>query len=224
MRDKVDPTLDERGHEVHPAWVVVGAYRTSVSPPGAVLFDSDIRHQHVVTVQVSEAHRDRHLNRDWIGGGKRIMEFTFSEAQWASFVSAMNSGSGVPATLGFRESADDPDVPGMPYDPRLAHSMDEVRDAARKAQSDVRRAMDLYKEKKTAANLRHLEAMIDNLPANIRFAAESLSEHAENVVQRAKADIEAYVVAKAKQLGLDPSELDGPPALTGPEARPEIEA
>lgn len=207
MRPKVTPTLDEHGHEVHPAWVVVGASRGSVSPPGAVLFDSDIRHQHVITVQVSEAHRSRDLNRDWIGGGKRIMEFTMSEAQWASFVSSMNSGTGVPATLDFRESADDPHVPGMPFDPRLAHSMDEVRNAATKAQEDVRRAYDAYTEKKTAENLRSLKAAIDNMPSNLRFAAESLSEHAENVVQRAKADIEAFVINKAEQLGIEPSEI-----------------
>jgi hypothetical protein len=206
-RQKVAPTLDEHGHEIHPAWVVVGAYRGSVSPPGAVLFDSDIRHQHVITVQVSEAHRKRDLNRDWIGGGKRIIEFTMSEAQWASFVSSMNSGTGVPATLGFRDSADDPHVPGMPFDPRLAHSMDEVRNATTKAQEDVRRAFDAYSERKTVGNLRHLEAMIDNLPANLAFAAESLSEHAENVVQRAKADIEAFVINKAEQLGIERSEI-----------------
>ena len=207
MRERVAPTRDDRGHEVHPAWVVVGASRGSVSPPGAVLFDSDIRHQHVISVRVSEAHRDRDLNRDWIFGGKTICEFTMSEAQWASFVSSMNSGPGVPATLEFRESADDPQVPGMPYDPRLAHSMDEVRDAALKAQEDVRRAFDAYKEKKTVGNLRSLEAMIDNLPSNLVFAATSLSEHAENVVQRAKADIEAFVVDKAAQLGVAPESV-----------------
>lgn len=211
--DTVAPTLDEHGHEVHPAWVVVGAYRGSVSPPGAVLFNSDIRHQHVITVQVSEAHRSRDINRDWIGGRKRIIEFTMSEAQWASFVSSMNSGSGVPATLGFRDSADDPHVPGMPFDPRLAHSINDVRQAATKAQEDVQRAFDAYKEKKTVGNLRHLEAMIDNLPANLRFAAQSLSEHAENVVQRAKADIEAFVVNKAGQLGINPSDIGALPQL-----------
>lgn len=209
MRGKVDPTLDEYGKEVHPAWAVVGAYRTSVSPPGAVLFDSDIRHQHVVVVKVSEAYRSRDLNRDWIGGGKEILEFTFSEAQWASFVSSMNS-SGVPATLNFREAAEDPHVPGMPFDPRLAHSINDVREAATKAQEDVRRAFDAYTEKKTVGNLRHLEAMIDNMPANLTFAAESLSEHAENVVQRAKSDIEAFVTDKAKQLGIDRSEIGSP--------------
>lgn len=209
-RQVTEPTTDEFGSEEHPSWIVVGAYRGSVSPPGAALFDSDIRHQHVITVRVSRAKRKRDLNRDWIGGGKEILEFTMSEAQWASFVSSMNAGSGVPATLGWHGE----DIPRAPYDPRLAHSIDEVRAAAVKAQEDVLRAFREYKEKKTVGGLRHLEAMIDNLPANLTYAADSLTEHAENVVQRAKADIEAFAVDKAKQLGLDPAEVQAPLELT----------
>jgi hypothetical protein len=45
------------------------------------------------------------------------------------------------------------------------------------------------------------------MPANMTFAAKSLSEHAENVVQRARADVEAMVLAKAAQLGLEPGDL-----------------
>lgn len=207
-RGIAEPTIDEYGAENHPAWIVVGAYRTSASPPGAVLFDSDIRHQHVVTVKVSRAHRRRDLHRDWIGGGREIIEFQMSEAQWASFVSSMNS-SGVPATLLWHEEP----VPGMAYDPRLAHSMEEVRDAATKAQEEVAVAFAAYKEHKTVGNLRTLEARINNLPANLRFAAEQLTEHAENVVQRAKADIEAFVVDKARQLGIEASDVALPPEL-----------
>lgn len=200
---------DEHGNETHPAWVVIGASRVSHSPPGAILFDSDVRHQHYVVIAVSEAKRKRELHRDWVGGGKRIVELAMSEAQWASFVSAMNSGVGVPATLQFREGADDPDVPGLPYDPRLAHSINEVRDAADRAQLHVLEAFKAYKEHKTVANLRTLQAAIENMTANIEFSARSLAEHAENVVQRAKADIEAFVVGKARQLGIDPAEMEG---------------
>lgn len=48
------------------------------------------------------------------------------------------------------------------------------------------------------------------------YAAKSLSEHAENVVQRARADIEAMVVSKAEQLGIDPGEVAETPLLEEP--------
>jgi hypothetical protein len=213
-REITEPTINEYGAETHPSWIVVGAYQGSVSPPGAALFDSDIRHQHVVTVRISTANRKRHLNTDWIHSGKQIMEFTFSQAQWAAFVSSMNSGDGVPATLDWHDGEE---IPRAPHDPRLAHSVAEVREAATKAQEEVRQALDAYKAHKTVGNLRHLEAMIDNLPSNLAFAADSLTEHTENVVTKAKADIEAFVTSKAEQLGVAASEI-GTPELEGPKS------
>lgn len=199
-REIVQPTEDEYGHEEHPAWVLIGASRVS-STPGAVLFDSDIRHQHYVVVRIAPARRKRDLHHDWLGSTRApYVEVAMSEAQWASFVSSMNAGDGVPATLIERDGHD---VPGVPYEPRLAQSMDEVRDAAERAAEKVRAAFETYKEKKTVGNLRVLQAAIENMPANIEYSAATLTGHAENVVQRARADIEAMVVSKAQQLGLN---------------------
>lgn len=226
-RDIEEPTRTEvdaigGGKEVeerHPAWVMVGASRVS-SGGGAVLFDSEIQHQHFITVRLSSASRRRTLNRDWLHPEKEILEFAMSEAQWASFVSSMNS-SGVPATLLWR----DQQVPGFPFEPRLQESMNEVRSAAEKALENVRQAFATYKERPIKANLRHLEAIIDNLPSNMTFAAKSLSEHAENTVQKARADIEAFVIHKAEQLGLEPGDLGmDRPALGPAEPVPTVPA
>jgi hypothetical protein len=212
-RPIVNPINDHRDHATHPAWVLIGASRMSHSPPGAVLFDSDVRHQHYVVIKLVEASRERHLSRDWIHGRQAIVEVALSEAQWASFVSSMNVGDGVPATLLWRESLDDPRIPGMPYEPRLKESMAEVHNAGVAAQASVLEAFTQYSESKTKENLTSLKHAIENMPANMDFAAQSLSEHAENVVQRARADIGAFVTAKAKQLGIDPADIGGMPEL-----------
>lgn len=216
----VEPTTTESGAERHPAWILVGASRVSAGPPGAVLFDSDIRHQHYVLVRVKRAERRRDLNHDWKHARETIIEFAMSEAQWASFVSSMNTGDGVAATLEWDGTLDDPRVPGTPYAPRLQVSMEEVHAAAAKAQAKVQEAFAAYAEKKSAANLRALEIAISHMTPNMDFAAKSLSEHAENVVQRARADIEAFVIQKAQQVGLDPADLGGLPELApGTETR-----
>jgi hypothetical protein len=182
------------------------------SHPGAVLFDSDIRHQHYVTVNISGARRQRDLNRDWLHTDKTEIEVSMSEAQWASFVSSMNT-TGVPTTITYKKG--EGGIPRIPYEPRLQESMDEVHGATDKAMARVREAFFAYKEKKNVANLRSLEAAIANAPSNMEFAATSLSEHAENVVQRARADIEAMVWAKAERLGIEASDLGfGHPQLT----------
>jgi hypothetical protein len=213
-REITEPTLDDHGEEQHPAWVLMGASRVQCGPTGAVLFDSDIRHQHYVVVRLKRCTRKRDLNHDWKHGREDLFEVAMSEAQWASFVSSMNSGEGTPATLTFDRTLDDPRVPGMPHAPRLQVSMDEVHSAAAKAQAKVQEAFAAYQEKKTVGNLRALEIAISHMTPNMDFAATSLSEHAENVVTRARADIEAYVTAKAKQLGLEPGELGTPLELT----------
>jgi len=130
-----------------------------------------------------------------------------SEAQWASFVSTMNVGDGVPCTIQRRERQP---VPKVPHEPRLAESMAEVRGAADKAMAEIKEAFDTYNEKRTAANRKALESAIRNAPSNIGFAAKSLSEHAENVVQKARADVEAMVLSKIEQQGLDPGEVELP--------------
>lgn len=214
-REVVPPTVDQHGADTHPAFGQISASRGSYGGGGAVLFDSDIKHQHTVTIVVTEATRRRTNSHDYIHGGtRRLIEVEMSEAQWASFVSSMNT-SGVPCTIKATET--NWNVAGLPYDPRLAHSMTEVREAAVKTYAKVKEAMAAYekvladKAPAKARNdaLRNLHFTIENAEANLSFSARSLNEHAENVVQRARADIEAMVGAEAARLGLSAGEAQG---------------
>lgn len=220
-----EPTVDERGDEHHPAFGMISAMRVS-SSPGAVLFDSDIRHQHSIVIRIGTARRQRNLNHDWhfASADGEFVEIQMSEAQFGAFVSSPNT-SGVPCTI--RRRGDDINVPGVPFSPRLRESVKEVEGAAEKAMERVMEAFAAYKEKKSAANLRSLESAIGGVRSNMKFAADSLTEHVENVVAKARADIENQAVAKARQLGLDPADLgataelmsgddDDPPAKERP--------
>lgn len=209
MRDYSEPTVDEYGSEVHPAWATIGAYRGQST--GTYLFDSDVKHQNTVTIRLYEANRKRDLHHDWIHGGKEIMEVELSEAQWASFVSAMNSGSGVPCTLRYTKEGGYTD--DFPHVARLGETMAETHAAAQGAFDDIREAFAAYealpnspaKAKREALNT--LRARIENAVPNVDYAGKVLIEHAEDVVQKSKADIEAFVVQKAAQLGLDPADI-----------------
>jgi hypothetical protein len=228
--DPIEPTRVDTGdgplrgiEETHPAWGLIGANRVSHSPPGATLFDSDIQHQYSVVVRIATASRRRDLSHDWLHREDEFVEVEMSEAQWASFVSSMNSGQGVPCTIRRRE--DEVNVPGVYYAPRLQESIAEVRGAAEravekitKAFAEVEEAFDSNAGKKVLREkIRDLSFAIGHMPANATFAAESLNEHAENVVQKARADIEAMVLTKAHQLGLEPGDLGmGMPQLAPP--------
>jgi hypothetical protein len=215
QRQITEPTINEYGAEVHPAFGHITANRVSYGPQGAVLFQSDIKHGQTVRVTISGATRRRDNNHDYVhDNGKALVEVEMSEAQWASFVSSMNT-SGVPCTI--RRTETDWAIPELSYDPRLAHSMGEVKGAAVKAFGGIREARDAYEEaiaRKAGAKeikelRRNLHYAIENSGANMHFAAKVLVEHTENVVQKARADLEAMVLAKATELGLTAAQAQG---------------
>lgn len=208
-----EPTVDEYDTERHPAWATIGASRVSTGGiRGVHLFDSDINHQHTVIVTLRMAGRKRDLHHDWIHGGDVQYEVEMSEAQWASFVSAMNSGSGVPCTL--RYTATEGHTPDFPHAPRLAETLAETHRAAHDAFDGIRAAFGAYeaalksgtaRERREALNT--LDARIRNAVPNVDFAGRQLVGQAEEVVQRAKADVEAFVTAQARHLGIEPGSL-----------------
>jgi hypothetical protein len=210
-----EPTINQHGDEVHPAFGMISASRVSIGGgpgAGAVLFQSDIKHGNTIRIQVSRASRKRDLNHDWVHADNRdLIEVELSEAQWASFVSSMNT-SGVPCTI--RRTETDWQIPQLPYQPRLAESMGEVKDAAVQAFGGIRKAMAEYEkaiEDKAGAKiikekLRILHFAVENSGANMHYAAKTLVEHTENVVQRARADIEAMVNQVVEQRGLTAGE------------------
>lgn len=207
--------------ETHPAYALIGANRVSYGG-GAVLFDSDVQHQHTVRIRIKPAKRKRNLKSDWIfaSGRAEYIEVELSEAQWASFVSTMNVGDGVPCTLRERDGLP---VPEFPYRPRLAMSMKETRQAAHEAYDHILADLDAYEklEADKAAGtkvkreaLHRLRSTIRNARPNVEFAGKMLIEQTENVVQKARSDIEAFVYHKAAQLGLAPAELNSLPAAS----------
>lgn len=216
-----EPTREEAGghrsegdiRETHPAFGNVTVAR--ISGGNASLFDSEVRHNHFVRVTVRRSDRTRALHRDWMstaGMGLPLIEFDMSEAQWASLVSAFGNGGGVPCTIRATES--DPNVPGIPFAPRLELSTAETKAAAERQYERVKAALAAVEEKPTKANVRSLRLAVDQAAGNVAFAAESLTEHTENVVQKARADIEAMAHSAAVNRGLSPAEFT-PLAIEG---------
>jgi hypothetical protein len=200
--------------EVHPAFGVARVSRIT-SHPGETLFQSDLSHRHYMQITFSEATRERNLKDDWVFPEKVVFQASMSMSQFASLVSCTDS-EGVPVTLEWAGTGSYPqgDRPGLYPQPRLAATTAEVRQAADEAFAHVREAFEAYQEimsrKSTAAEKRHamsgLASAIANAPANVEYAAMRLNEHAEAVVEKSRADIEAMVSeAQRYQTALPPS-------------------
>ncbi len=188
--------IDEHGDETHESWVTI---RANLVSGLTRLFDSEITHQHYVSVTVQRCTRKRDLHRDWLYNTKTLIEIDMSQAQWGAFVSSFGNGSGVPATLDWFDGP----VPRVAkVDSRLDKSHKEVRNSHAKGLENVKVAHARVQEafdqklgiKETRLRLATLQRAIDHMPGDVEFAAKSLTEHVENVVTKARSDIEAMAV------------------------------
>jgi hypothetical protein len=173
---------------------------------GARLFDSDIRHQHYIVVTISRCTRRRDLQRDWTYATQTLAEIAMSQAQWGAFVSSFGEGGGVPGTLQFLVG--DGMVPGeTESESRLSVSARDVRNAGNEAFAAIKERQEAIEEafergagkREMRELIRSMHYAIQNAPANMEFAAESLTTHVENVVTKARTDIEAMAVAAAER-------------------------
>jgi hypothetical protein len=212
-----EPTINDRGDEEHPSFGVVTLSRVSAAP-GAWLFDSSTPHNQYVRLEVSRATRRRDLHKDWIHSSNTasLIDLNMSLTQWGSLVSSFNQGSGTPVTIHRVLGELQPEAP---HSSRLAETAREVADAARKSTVKIQAAAQAVVAAYAAKGgrremgelIENLSRTIEGVPSNMKFAADTLTRHAEDVVSKAKADIEA-------------AQTPGP-VLTGPHRNhQEIEA
>lgn len=200
---------DNEGRETHPAFGQISVHRIT-STPGEVLFQTDIPHSSYVRIEVREAERNRDLKHDWVFPKQLLCGVSMSEAQFASFVASAGT-SGVPCTVdrvgsgyyGLGER------PGLVLEPRLQLTHEEVQKAAHDAYAGIQEALSAYVDALGEAGkgssaarkdaLRNLQAAVRNAGKNVDYAAQRLEEHAEEVVEKSRADIEAMIARLAEQ-------------------------
>lgn len=218
MRDTTEIIINEDGSETHESWVKLVASKVSGQRR---LFDSEINHSHYISVRVYRCQRQRDLKHDSLFTTKMLMEVSMSHAQWGAFVSSFGEGSGVPATLDWFDGQ----VPQAPFESRLDASHKEVRGAADEALAKIQedfaaleKAFEANEGKRALRErIRTLHYAIKNGPANIEYTAKTLTEHTENVVTKARADIEGMVRDAQTRLGT--GEATVPLLGTGEEER-----
>lgn len=216
MRPVEEPTTTADGHghgtiTTHPAYGQIAAHRVS---GGTVLYGSDFTHHGFMRVTISRSQLRRDLSHDWHHPNNELIEIDMSEAQWATFISSVNAGSGTPCTI--RHIAGEW-MPALPspvdrskqfageLDGKLKDSIGNLRDLL--GQMD---AMGLPKGK-TAALRDALEATLRELTANLPFVAESFGKHVETTVEKAKQEIHGYMQGAISRAGIAALQGSSPP-------------
>ena len=194
----------DRGETVtmHPAFAQIGASRVSGN---TYLYGSDFRHQHYVTVTICRSEQHRNLSRDWEFGREELIEVALSEAQWATFVSTPNVGSGVPCTL---ERFDGQMIPGLPNPTATDEKFrQEIEASMARMQADLRKLaadLDGPLSKTKAAELRkNMEWIAGRMTDSTGFVAKQFGEHIEHTVEKAKIEVNAYATNMIQRAGLE---------------------
>lgn len=198
----------------HPAFAQISASRVSGA---ANLYGSEFTHQHFISITISRSELNRSLNRDWPFAREELIEVSLSEAQWATFVSTLNHGSGVQCTLSHLQGEM---IPGIrqqkPQSERFAKEMQQavadIQDELRKLAGDLNGPL----AKTKAAELRkQLEWIAEKVGTHTVFVANQFDEHMEETTEKAKIEINAYIANAVQKAGLNAIAENGMLTLPG---------
>jgi hypothetical protein len=187
----------------HPAFAQIGASRVS---GGARLYGSDFEHQNYVRVRIAASEMHRSLSNDWPYARRDYIEVDLSEAQWATFVSSMNVGSGVQCTLRYKDGEAIPGIAPPTEDPHKKYEV-EAREKLTRALSQLDQlTVDIaalkISEKQKAALKGRVDSAHQHLVSNIPFVLKQFAEHMETTVEKAKIEVNAYVTSAVMRAGI----------------------
>lgn len=198
----------EGSQTTHPAYGQIRASRVSGA---SVLYGSDFVHRHTIEITIARSELTRGLSHDWHHACEDLISVSLSEAQWATFVSALNVGAGVPCTL---EYVDGKHVPRLPAPvARTEQFTDEVKEKLAGSLSSLRSLSQEIEEMKLPVGktkqIQHtIGRVLQELKSNLPFVAKSFDEHVERGVEAAKTEIHGYMTGVLTRAGLD--SLAGP--------------
>lgn len=186
----------------HPCFAQIGASRVSGNKH---LHGSDFSHQHYVTITICRSEVHRSLSTDWNHGRDELIEVALSEAQWATFVSAMNIGDGVPCTLQHvnRQRVPQltpPEKQSKKFSDDMARTMTDIQQSLKNLTPQLGDAVNKTKAK---AIQRELELIASRLTGNTGFVADQFVEHMEGTIEKAKIEVNAYATAIIQKAGLE---------------------
>jgi len=186
----------------HPAYAQIRASRVSGR---ANLYGSEFSHHHYITITVARSELNRSLSRDWPFAREDLIEVSLSEAQWATFVSTLNHGTGVQCTLSRHNGQLVPGIPDpKPQSDRFAQEMKtamaEVRNRLKSLSDELDGPLSKTKVAELKKTLGWLSGKVEDSTV---FVANQFDEHMEDTTEKAKIEVNAYITNAVQRAGLD---------------------
>lgn len=202
---------DEKKILKHPSFGVVKIARVSVGGTrGMSLFNSPLKHHHIVELKICGAELHRQINRDYAFPGESKISVYMSESQFGRMVASAGIGEGVPCTIEYFDGKRVEDLPEAEGVKRVFDK--EIKDLTKKVAVDIYDAVKMVKTlleqpRVTKGELNKLKSLMEraeqNITSNIPYVEHSFEEALEKAVDYAKTEIEAHAVSVLQRTGLD---------------------
>lgn len=193
----------------HPAFGQIRASR--VQGGHGVLYDSDFHSNCFITLEITGSTLTRSLSNDWHFSKDQKIEIAMTEAQWATFVSSLNFGSGTPCTL-VRFNREK--IPVIEWDETKRDMFktehDDRLSTARQTLDEMLQIFNTLKVSgKARAELKMLtERAKAEIGSNLEFTSDQFERHMEKTVERAKQEIHGHMTALTTSAGVESMKQD----------------
>lgn len=197
----------------HPAFAMIGAHH--VHGP-RVLFGSDFEHHGYIDIVIKRATSERRHSTDNFHGKEELISVSLSRAQWATFLSSMNLGDGVPCTLSHIKREQVPQIAlPIPDKEKFRADHQAVLDEAIRhidgllAQIGAGKIPAGLRAELTNTATQARRCIQDRLP----FVRERFEEHLEESLENAKTEVHGYIHMALQRAGLNTLSSTSSPAL-----------
>lgn len=169
------------------------------------VFGSELRHHDTIRLIIRRAVVQRDLSHEWFFGKQELVEVEFSPTQFASLITTMNVGDGVPCTI---KALDNVPVPHEPDEGVRTKFDRDLKEKAREAIAPLKEVRKLLETLNLSAKARNavVEALTIaemEVASNMPFLVRQFEEAMDNVVTDAKGQMEAFVMGAIERTGLE---------------------
>lgn len=202
---KPTETVNARGERIyhHPAFGQIRASRVSGKTH---LYGTDFLHQYYIVIELQRSEENWHLSQPWHHpSGGSMFSVAMSEAQWATFVSSLNVGSGVPCTIEHARTGPIEEMPRItPAAPRAEEFKRDMRETLSEAVTELTTALKAARDRKVHSSIiAGLEAALRAVKGSTEFVEHRFAEHIEDLVEEAKVEANAYIDHAVKVAGVE---------------------
>lgn len=195
---------DQSRSFAHPAFGQIGASRVQGD---TVLHGTDFIHHNFIKINITRSELNRDLSRDWHFPREELIEVWISEAQWATFVSTLNHGTGIPCTLVNVGREQMPELPRREQtnvvDEELTALLKDMEATMTAAYEDIAgeigRALPV---KKRDAILNKIHAVRRKLGDSLPFMSKQFRKSMDRTIEHAKIEVEAHMHATVQRAGM----------------------